>query len=205
MADNTLQFEWIVTIKGNLDGIYADVSDIFVAGDLLWYPVEGDNTIRVAPDVMVAFGRPKGYRGSYMQWRENNVAPQVVFEIWSPGNRISGFVHKLRFYDTYGVEEFYLYDPDINDLTGFRRVDGKLAEIPTMSGWISPRLNVRFELANDDLLMFRPDGSRFLTFVELDKQREEALKRAQEATRRAEAAEAEVARLRALLEKQSGQ
>ena len=45
---------------------------------LLWYAVEGDNKIRQAPDAMVAFGRPKGYRGSYRQWEEGGIAPQVV-------------------------------------------------------------------------------------------------------------------------------
>ncbi len=32
---------------------------------------------------MVVFGRPKGDRGSYKQWLENQIAPQVVFEILS--------------------------------------------------------------------------------------------------------------------------
>jgi Uma2 family endonuclease len=36
---------------------------------------------------MVVFGRPKGDRGSYKQWEENNIIPQVVFEILCPGNR----------------------------------------------------------------------------------------------------------------------
>ncbi len=65
MSDNTQQFRWIVTIKENLELIYAQNPHVFVAGDLLWYPVEGNNTIRQAPDVMVAIGRPKGDRGSY--------------------------------------------------------------------------------------------------------------------------------------------
>ena len=86
MADNTKQFRWIVTIKENLELLFADHSDVFVAGDLLWYPVEGNNRLCQAPDVMVAFERPKGDRGSYKQWEENNIAPQVVFEILSPGN-----------------------------------------------------------------------------------------------------------------------
>jgi len=62
MADNTLQFQWIVTIKENLEVIYSESPNVFVAGDLLWYPVEGNNKIRQAPDALVAFGRPKGYR-----------------------------------------------------------------------------------------------------------------------------------------------
>lgn len=40
MADNTLQFRWIVTIEGGLDALFADRPDVFVAGDLLWYPVD---------------------------------------------------------------------------------------------------------------------------------------------------------------------
>ena len=43
MSDNTKQYEWITTIKGNLDGIFAHRTDVFIAGDLLWYPVEGSN------------------------------------------------------------------------------------------------------------------------------------------------------------------
>src|ERR1700740_1321724 len=88
IAENTLQFEWISSIKGSLDTLFHDRNDVFVAGDLLWYPVKGEPTIRTAPDAMVAFGRPKGRRGSYKQWEEDGVAPQVVFEVLSPGNRI---------------------------------------------------------------------------------------------------------------------
>ena len=75
---------------------------------MLWYPVKGDPKTRVAPDVLVAFGRPKGDRGSYRTWEEENVAPQVVFEILSPGNTTAEMAEKLRFYERYGVEEYYL-------------------------------------------------------------------------------------------------
>ena len=51
--------------------------NVFVAGDLLWYPVEGNNKLRQAPDVMVVFGAKKGDRGSYMQWKEQGIPPQV--------------------------------------------------------------------------------------------------------------------------------
>jgi Uma2 family endonuclease len=112
MADNTRQYEWIVTIKGNLDILFRDDPNVFVAGDLLWYPVEGDNKTRQAPDTMVAFGRPKGDRGSYRQWEEGGIAPQVVFELLSPGNRAGKMIRKFRFYEQYGVEEYYIYDPD---------------------------------------------------------------------------------------------
>ena len=171
MADNTKQFRRITTIQGGLDALFKDNADIFVAGDLLWYPVEGDNKTRLAPDVMVVFGRPKGDRGSYQQWREDNIPPQVVFEVLSPGNRLGEMVRKLRFYERYGVEEYYIYDPDNVDLTGWLRSGAELTEIETMGGWVSPRLGIRFELGSE-LEIYRPDGQKFLTYVELERERE---------------------------------
>ena len=78
---------------------------------------------------MVAIGRPKGDRGSYQQWREEGIAPQVVFEIRSPGNRLGEMHRKLRFYEQYGVSEYYLYDPDRLDFTGWMRSEDRLESI----------------------------------------------------------------------------
>src|SRR5262249_7038639 len=151
MSDNTLQFQYIVTVQGGLDALFRDDPDVFIAGNLLWYPVEGDPTIRQAPDVMAVFGRRKGYRGSYRQWEEGGIAPQVVFEILSPGNRVGEMLRKFRFYERYGVEEYYIYDPDEGELVGYVREGSELREVPSMLGWISPRLQVRFELVNGEL------------------------------------------------------
>src|SRR3954451_10088857 len=105
MSDNTLQFQWITTLVGGLAALFRHDPNVFVAGDLLWYPIEGDNKTRTAPDAMVAFGRPKGYRGSYMQWREGGIAPQVTFEVLSPGNTRAEMDRKRGWYFRLGVEE----------------------------------------------------------------------------------------------------
>jgi Uma2 family endonuclease len=173
MSDNTLQFSWIVKIKENLEILFANDPDVFVAGDLLWYPVEGSNTIKRAPDAMAVFGRPKGYRGSYQQWLEENIAPQVVFEILSPGNRLAEMTAKFEFYDQYGVEEYYIYDPDRVDFTGWLRQSGRLQGITNISGWVSPRLGVRFEL-NEELEIYTPAGELFLSPLEISQKAEAA-------------------------------
>ena len=49
MAENTLQFQWIVTIKEGLNALFRDRDDVFVAGDLLWYPIQGDPKTCMAP------------------------------------------------------------------------------------------------------------------------------------------------------------
>jgi len=199
MSDNTKQFRWIVTIKENLEILFANNPEVFVAGDLLWYPVEGDNKTRIAPDAMVVFGRPKGDRGSYKQWEENNISPQVVFEILSPGNRLKEMTKKLLVYQQYGVEEYYIYDPDEVELTGLIRSGDRLAEIEAINGWISPRLGIRFELTSDTLEIFRPDGQRFLTSVELDGLREQERQRAEDAIAQLEAEKQRYQALIALL------
>lgn len=180
MSDNTKQFRWIVLIKENLEILFANDANIFVAGDLLWYPVRGETKIRQAPDVMVVFDRPKGDRGSYKQWEENNIPPQVVFEILSPGNRTGKMAEKLLFYQRYGVEEYYIYDPDDNELVGLIRSGDWLERIETIDGWVSPRLGIRFELT-EILEIYRSDGERFLTSVELAQLREQEKQRAEEA------------------------
>jgi Uma2 family endonuclease len=167
MADNTKQFNWIVLIKEGLEALFANRPDVFVAGDLLWYPVEGKPTIRKAPDVLVAFGRPKGDRGSYKQWEEDNIAPQVVFEINSPGNTTLEMLRKFDFYQRYGVQEYVFYDPDTNELAIWVRNNGKLETVEEVNNWRSPLLGVRFVLDEDTLFLYRPDGERFATYTEI--------------------------------------
>ena len=174
MAENTLQFQWIVTIKEGLEGVFAARPDVFVAGDLFWYPAEGEPGICTAPDAMVVLGRPKGHRRSYLQWEEDDIPPAVVFEVLSPGNRPAAMTEKLRFYERYGVMEYYIYDPEDVGLKGFNRSGEKLAPIPEMNGWTSPRLRVRFELDGPELVIRDPDGQPFLTYQEMRIQRNAA-------------------------------
>ena len=175
MADNTKQFDLIVSIKGELGIMFDENPDVFVAGDLLWYPVQGHPEIRVAPDALVAFGRPKGYRGSYKQWEEENIVPHVVFEILSPGNRAGEMARKLQFYERYGVEEYYILDPDRADLIGYIREGARFALVEDMFTWKSPRLGIRFGIEDDEVMLYRPDGRAFARFEEIGRLHEEAL------------------------------
>jgi Uma2 family endonuclease len=188
MADNTRQFRWIVLIQQNLEAWFADDPNVFVAGDLLWYSVGGDPKIRQAPDAMVVFGRPKGDRGFYQPWKEENIAPQVVFEVRSPGNSQTELDKKLLFYERYGVEEYYLYDPDRNDLSGWIRHGERLSPIDPIVNWVSPRLKIRFDWSENELQLYLPNGVSFTT-LEQEKQR------AEQERQRAELAEQRATRL----------
>jgi len=201
MADNTKQFDAIVLIKTNIDDRVPD----FVAGDHFWYPVEGRPDIVVAPDVFVAIGRPKGPRRSYKQWVEGGVAPQVVFEVLSPSNTLREMMDKAAFYLQYGVEEFYLYDPDNETAWGHVRDEhGRHQKVETLDGWVSPRLGIRFDLSSGALVITDREGQRFEAPSELRKRAEAEAARAREEAARAEAeaarADREAERARRLAE-----
>ncbi len=190
IASNTEQYRWIVTIQQNLDWL---LPEAFVIGDLFWYPVEGRADISVAPDVMVVLGRPKGKRLSYKQWEEGGIAPQVVFEIvvfegLSPSNTRREMDAKLIFFDRHGVEEYYLYDTERRELSGFLRGDYGLTPILDMADWVSPALKIRFDTSGDELKLIRPDGISFSSY-------QEVLAQAEAAEQRAEIAEQRAARL----------
>ncbi len=174
MAENTEQYRWIVLIKENLEILFANNHNILIVGDLLWYPVRSQLITPTAPDVMVIFGRPKGKRRSYRQWQEDNISPQVVFEILSPSNDAKEMERKLEFYDTYGIEEYYLYDPESFQLDGWLRQNNHLNKLWQMDGWVSPRLGIRFETGQGELVIYRLDGQRFLNSLELNQRAERA-------------------------------
>ena len=168
MADNTEQYRWIVIIKENLEILFAAEDNVFIAADLLWYPVRSKIISPTAPDVMVVFGRQKGKRRSYRQWNEQNIPPQVVFEILSASNDEDEMSRKLEFNNTYGVEEYYIYDPESFQLDGWLRQGGNLNKLWDIDGWVSPRLGIRFDTGQGELVIYRPDKQKFLTSVELE-------------------------------------
>jgi Uma2 family endonuclease len=182
LSDNTKQFDWIMLIKANLDVRFARRDDVFISGDMLWYPTRGDNKTRIAPDVMVVIGRPKGDRGSYQQWNEENVTPQIAFEILSPGNTAKEMNDKRLFYDVYGIEEYYQYNPDTNDLEIWtRQGSGDLVRVDDVQNFISPLMQIRFERTEDDLMIYHPDGEPFYTMLEVTERADEAEQREEEA------------------------
>jgi Uma2 family endonuclease len=103
-----------------------------------------------------------------------------VFEILSPSNDANEMERKLEFYDTYGVEECYLYNPENFQLAGWLRQEGHLSKRWQMDGWVSPRLGIRFVTGQGELLIYRPDGQQFLTLVEMEQRAEQERQRAEQ-------------------------
>jgi Putative restriction endonuclease len=164
------------------------------------YPEPGTErqAVRLAPDVDVAFGVPKGYRGSYRVWEEEDIFPQVIFKVWSPSNRAGQMEEKRQSYELYGAEEYYVIYPEAPvSVEVWHRQDDELHRVEDVTGWVSPRLGIRFEQQGANLRVIQPDGTPFLTFAELIAQRDAERDRAAEAELRAENARREALQIAA--------
>ncbi|WP_390903724.1 hypothetical protein [Trichothermofontia sichuanensis] len=53
--------------------------------------------------------------------------------------------------------------------------------IDLIAHWVSPRLQIQFEMGATDLRIFHPNGQPFLTYVEIAQQAEQERQRAEQA------------------------
>ena len=222
MAETGIHVQAIIHLHQALQDLFNTRSDVFIASDMNWYWVEGDNTLKVAPDVMVVFGVSPYDRRSFRSFEEAGAIPSIVFEMASEGTWRNDEEGKFELYEELGVKEYYLFDPEWQYLSsqvkGYRLENSAYRKIP----WKNQRLRSQFgfEVAADAtmLRLYRlSTGLPILTRAEAmliaqeqvvreqrklaEEQRklaEEQRKLAEEQRRNA-ALELEIARLRAIL------
>ena len=133
MAENDFQRKTMTYAIKALDAHFRDRPDVYVSGNLLLYYEEGNNKVRVAPDVFVVFGTTKHDRSSYLLWQEGK-APDFVMEIASPSTYRTDQGAKSDLYAGMGVSECWLYDPTGDylkpPLQGFQLVEGRYEPLP---------------------------------------------------------------------------
>ena len=172
---------------------FAGQPNVYVSGNNFVFWEEGKPKSRISPDTYVVFGPDSRLRDSYMAWKEGGLLPGVVFEVTSRHTQREDLETKLPLYEqTLKTPEYFLFDPTGDYLRpclqGYRLEEGRY---------------VRLELVNDRLHS-RQLGLDLVQVGETlrlyDPVKREYLPTAQEQAERVEAAEAEVARLRAEIE-----
>jgi Uma2 family endonuclease len=111
MAESDLHRKEMVDLIEALTRRYQDTPDVYVAGNLFLYYRQGDPRSVVAPDVFLVKGVPKGNRLTYKLWEEDSV-PSLVIEVTSNSTRNEDLARKKRCYESLGVEEYFLHDPE---------------------------------------------------------------------------------------------
>ena len=129
LGETDYQFSAITDTVHSLRVRYENRADVYVAGDIFVYYREGNNSARVAPDVLVVFGVPKRMRRSYFIWEEGGKAPDFIIEVASQSTYHRDIGIKRTLYALLGVTEYWRFDP-LGDcfaalLEGERLVNGR--------------------------------------------------------------------------------
>lgn len=206
MSDGDQQGRQMFRLFDILRHHYRDRDDVYVGIDLHWYPIEGDNRTRMAPDVLVVPGRPsEPARSSWLQWNENGVAMRHVIEIMSPSNTTEEMVRKRGWYAHFGVEEFLVFDPSTGkldiyvqhdphaDLPGLVRVDTELLWTSIVLEGCSYRVDDAVD--HYDLALLDPSGNLLPSHAETAARADAETARADAEQARADALEARLREL----------
>jgi Uma2 family endonuclease len=209
MAETGFHVTLIAYILSMLRAFFRERQDVYVGSDMFIYYEEGDPQRRVAPDTFVIFGVPNHERRSWFTWKEGK-GPDVVFEFTSKGTQEEDRWRKKGLYEWLGVKEYFLFDPLDEYLSprlqGFRLIDGAYTPILLVNGQLRSEV-LGLTLGGEGHMLTltgTKTGERLLPPPELLNAYRTLEARAEEEADARRAAEAEVARLRAELERLKG-
>jgi len=173
-----------------LKGYFANQQNVYISGNNFVFWEEGNPKARISPDTYVVFGAEMRLRDSYMAWRENDLLPDVVFEVTSRKTQREDVETKLPLYEqVLKTPEYFLFDPTGDylrpRLQGYRLENGRYVRLELVNDRLhSDQLGLDLVQEGEMLRLYDPvQGERLLT--------------SQEKTQRLESAETELARLRA--------
>lgn len=179
---------------------FASQPNVYISGNNFVFWEEGKPKFRISPDTYVVFGAEMRLRDSYMAWKEGGLLPDVVFEVTSRHTQREDVETKLPLYEqVLKTPEYFLFDPTGDylrpRLQGYRLEGGHYVRLELANDRLhSEQLGLDLVQDGERLRLFDPAVGRFLMTAQ------EALQAADIEARRAEDAEAEVARLRAEIE-----
>ena len=110
VAESDFQLTVLTYAREALRTHFRACEDVYVAANLLIYHQEGNEEVRVAPDVFVVVGASSHERSSYLLWQEPK-APDWVLEITSRSTWEEDQGRKRELYRRLGVCEYWQYDP----------------------------------------------------------------------------------------------
>ena len=222
MGETQTHIKQIINLVTHLERFFRHRNDVVVIGDIMLYYDPITNKKVVSPDVFVAFGIDASYlRCTWKTWEESK-APDVVFEITSKATRKEDTRDKLAAYQSLGVQEYFLYDP-LDEylkppLQGYRLVEGQYERLEG-ERLTSQVLGLELERRGQWLGLYDPVRQEWLPTPEQETEarlaaearaaQEEAARQAEAAARRvaearAQALEAELARVREELARRGG-
>ena len=143
MGETPEHIQVLMDLIHALNRRYADVPNVYVWGNMMFYYVQGDPRSCVSPDVFLVKGIDKQkQRRTYKLWEEK--VPCLVIEATSESSRQQDQGAKKDLYERLGVEEYFLFDP-LGEylrprLQGYRLVNRRYQrQLPAADGSLESR------------------------------------------------------------------
>ena len=111
MAETDVHRDLMIYLIDALKRRFLHDPAIYVSGNLFVYYEEGNPAACVSPDVFVVRGVPSGRRRTYKVWKEAK-PPELVIELTSLSTHLEDLGKKRAIYETLGVKEYYIFDPE---------------------------------------------------------------------------------------------
>jgi len=219
MAENDRHRKQMIALLNALEFLFIDDPWTYVTGNILVHFRDDIGEWKsLAPDIMVVKGVKKKDRTSYVI-DDEGMAPDLIIELVSPSTKVEDFGNKRVVYASWGVQEYFLFDPtgelSSAPLRGYRLEGNEY--MPLMGARLhSEVLGLDLVVEKGKLRLFNPKtGWYSLTYEESEAARRVverkattaerkaaiAQKKAVAAEKKAAAAEAELGRLREELAK----
>ncbi len=102
-----------------------------------------DERNAVQPDIIVILNSNKGVLNVSGHFHG---VPDLVVEVLSPGNRDYDLIRKKDLYEKFGVQEYWIVDPETRLTLGYRLMEGRYTTMTEFIGVIeSPLLDLRIQ------------------------------------------------------------
>ena len=166
MAETDVHMKLMANLRSSLEHHYQDDPLVYVSANLFIYYVPGDTGKRIAPDVFVVKGVPKGDRGVYKLWEEGQ-PPSLVIELSSRKTWREDMFTKFPLYAKLGVQEYYIFDPEYDylpePLVGWRLKNGQYYPLKLKKGRLpSQVLGLELVDTGETLRLWNPQTEEFL-------------------------------------------
>ncbi len=171
MGESSIHYQLISYFFDAVKFFLKDQKDVFIAANMNLYYREKNPNKYYTPDIMVAFGVSGHNRKVYKLWEEE-VCPQVIFEVSSDTTWKKDISDKVEDYGLLGVDEYYLLDPENLylplPLMAYRRDEtGRLRLLLTNDNRVlSPLLKLEIVWENRKFRLFDPENQEFLLTTE---------------------------------------
>jgi Uma2 family endonuclease len=126
--ESSLHLQQIIVLLTSLEWLWSDRQDYFVAGNLTIYYSSHQRKSEEfrGPDLFVVLDTERKPRKSWVVWEEDGKYPHLIIEILSESTAsVDRGLKKQIYQETFRTPNYFLFDPETLELTGYHLVNGK--------------------------------------------------------------------------------